>query len=605
MRLTWSSWQPTTSSGTRSSRWSRWVNRTCTTPPSSAPTTSSPTASPPTTPSNRMLTSSSCCTGTTTTTRSHRARGRRILSSPNTATAPPTPSPSPPSCTCPGSSTWPSCRTNWRVTPTARAKYRSCVTSTTVPVNARSASSTTSSESTSRKLVGSSSSSTSAPPLTIVASRSRRSSPADKVASGWSSWWVSKRYARRGRRCEGQAQHGTGLGLREPCGGLHLPALPRLGLARHLLGVPSLFVRAQPATDRAFDRLGLAPGAFDVLGEPGPRLLLRLEVQQQPLPAALFLDPVSGVVARVDQRFVVDAVELDDGGDHAVEERPVVRDDEQRAGEVGEVAAEPVEAGRVEVVRGFVEQEYRRLGEQHPGEHDPGLLTAGQGAETPAGIDPVDTQLCAYLVHPGGIRPPAELGEPVEVLGVGLLDGVGGIRLPGGLGGVGWLGGLGWLGGVGGFGEPEAAGKRGQLAWRARQVRADRGGRVGHLLGVVAERGGCVDGSLVRPQLAGQDAQQCRLAHAVRTDQADPVAPGQGQRHAPEQRLAVVGHRKIDSLKQGAHLRDIGWKDHRSCRGLPHRCLRSSGRGRCRGPCCRGRCISPTGLGGRRASKIS
>jgi len=411
--------------------------------------------------------------------------------------------------------------------------------------------------------------------------------------------------AHRGRRCEGQAQHGTGLGLREPCGGLHLPALPRLGLARHLLGVPSLFVRAQPATDRAFDRLGLAPGAFDVLGEPGPRLLLRLEVQQQPLPAALFLDPVSGVVARVDQRFVVDAVELDDGGDHAVEERPVVRDDEQRAGEVGEVAAEPVEAGRVEVVRGFVEQEYRRLGEQHPGEHDPGLLTAGQGAETPAGIDPVDTQLCAYLVHPGGIRPPAELGEPVEVLGVGLLDGVGGIRLPGGLGGVGWLGGLGWLGGVGGFGEPEAAGKRGQLAWRARQVRADRGGRVGHLLGVVAERGGCVDGSLVRPQLAGQDAQQGRLAHAVRTDQADPVAPGQGQRHAPEQRLAVVGHRKIDSLKQGAHLRDIGWKDHRSCRGLPHRCLRSSGRGRCRGPCCRGRCISPTGLGGRRASKIS
>ena len=61
-----------------------------------------------------------------------------------------------------------------------------------------------------------------------------------------------------------------------------------------------------------------------------------------------------------------------------VEEIAVVGDDQDRAGIVAQVAFEPADGLRVEMVGGLVEQQEVRLLEQQPAERDPAPLAAGE-----------------------------------------------------------------------------------------------------------------------------------------------------------------------------------------------------------------------------------
>ena len=150
----------------------------------------------------------------------------------------------------------------------------------------------------------------------------------------------------------------------------------------------------------------------------------------------------------------------------------------------------------------------------------------------PVGVERVDSEAGADRVDPGRVGPAAELGEPVQRVGI-----------------------------------VEAPGQRRQLPRRIGEESADRGGGIGYLLGVVAEPATAGDRAAVRGELAGEYPQQRGLADAVRADEADPVPAGQRERQPLEKRLAVDGDSEIDSLQQGRNLRDIGRIDHRECRG--------------------------------------
>ena len=106
----------------------------------------------------------------------------------------------------------------------------------------------------------------------------------------------------------------------------------------------------------------------------GAVLLVRLVLLARgPGPApATYVAPAAGVLGGP-MRLLAD---LDDAVDGAVEEGAVVRDDDDRAGQTGHEALEPVEAGEVEVVGGLVEQEHVEAREQDGGERGPRRLTA-------------------------------------------------------------------------------------------------------------------------------------------------------------------------------------------------------------------------------------
>ncbi|HEV3169172.1 MAG TPA: hypothetical protein VGZ32_02475 [Actinocrinis sp.] len=107
------------------------------------------------------------------------------------------------------------------------------------------------------------------------------------------------------------------------------PALARLGLLRDFLGVAAQFV----VPGRLFGAVSLVLRPLDVGLQASAVFLLRLKVEQQRPPAVRLLLAVGGVSALVVLRFLVDAVELDDPRDRPVEQRSVVGDEQDRAGE--------------------------------------------------------------------------------------------------------------------------------------------------------------------------------------------------------------------------------------------------------------------------------
>ena len=75
--------------------------------------------------------------------------------------------------------------------------------------------------------------------------------------------------------------------------------------------------------------------------------------------------------------------DLGDGGDHAVQEVAVVRDDDHRAVVGGEEVLEPGERLEVEVVGGLVEQQEIRTQQEEPGQRRPHAPAARELAERP------------------------------------------------------------------------------------------------------------------------------------------------------------------------------------------------------------------------------
>ena len=202
------------------------------------------------------------------------------------------------------------------------------------------------------------------------------------------------------------------------------PPLARLGLLGHLLRVPLLLVRAEPARGPLRPHGEPARGR-DVGFQPPAVLLLRLVGELQPRAAAGLLLAVGGVAALVGVQLA--ALELEDLGDRLVEEAAVVGDDQHRARELLEERLEPGQAVEVEVVGGLVEQQDRGPGEQHAGQQRTGGLAAAQRAERHVERHVGDAERVARAVElrvqrPAAERPEAVLGVAVRGQRVGLVQ---------------------------------------------------------------------------------------------------------------------------------------------------------------------------------------
>ncbi len=181
-----------------------------------------------------------------------------------------------------------------------------------------------------------------------------------------------------------------------------------------------------------------------------------------------------------------------------VEEPAVVGDDEQRGPALPQVPGQPGDALDVQVVRRLVEQDQQvarvRL-DQRLGQRDAPPLAAGERAD-----DRVEALRETRRV------------EAAEQAGDHVAD----LRLPGPL----------------------------VLLAAAEQLRADRG--VGIEFVVLADHdqvrvAAVHDASRVGLLQLGQQLEQGRLAAAVASDHADPVAFGQAERHSVQQRAGAVG----------------------------------------------------------------
>jgi hypothetical protein len=91
-------------------------------------------------------------------------------------------------------------------------------------------------------------------------------------------------------------------------------------------------------------------------------------------PTADTLDEVLAVVAVVVGGHAV--VELDRAAGHAVKEVAIVRNDQDQARVVGQVAFQPLAGGQIEMVGRLVQEQQARLAHQHLGQCDAHLPTA-------------------------------------------------------------------------------------------------------------------------------------------------------------------------------------------------------------------------------------
>src|SRR5256712_3579919 len=131
--------------------------------------------------------------------------------------------------------------------------------------------------------------------------------------------------------------------------------------ARLALGLPGAWGRAHPLElprERSLPR----------------RLLLLLDGE----PPAFLVQP-GAVVALVGD--AESAVELEDPAGDVVEEVAVVRDRDDASRVLGEMTLEPGDGLGVEMVRGLVEEQEVRLGEEQPAERDPATLAAGERSD--------------------------------------------------------------------------------------------------------------------------------------------------------------------------------------------------------------------------------
>src|SRR5436190_581816 len=197
---------------------------------------------------------------------------------------------------------------------------------TIVPGNVASACSSTSRDARSRWLVGSSMHRSAAGRTSIFASATRAFSPPESTAIFLTTASPEKRNAPRivlSRVCPSSGAARASPARLAP--DLHaLDALEHLDAALHLSGLGRLVAEALDEPLDLRDALGLVP---------------RLRLEE--LPARRALDEVVVVVARIDGD--PRRAELGDRGHHTVQEVPVVRDEHDRAGVVGEEALEPVE----------------------------------------------------------------------------------------------------------------------------------------------------------------------------------------------------------------------------------------------------------------------
>ena len=161
-------------------------------------------------------------------------------------------------------------------------------------------------------------------------------------------------------------------------------------------------VRAGLARALLQQRLHVPPPSLCV----GEARVLPLPLERAPLGV---LAPAAGPLADP----VRPRVDLDDPRHDAVEERAVVRDDDEAAGPPQQEPLEPVEPVEVEVVRRLVEQQHVEAREEDRREREPGRLTAGELRRRPVEVD-VEAELGADGACARVEVAAAERQEPVE-----------------------------------------------------------------------------------------------------------------------------------------------------------------------------------------------
>jgi hypothetical protein len=260
------------------------------------------------------------------------------------------------------------------------------------------------------------------------------------------------------------------------------------------------------------------------------------------LPLDLALGQV-GVVPAVDlPDLALGQVELDDARDRAGEELAVVADDDGADAQPGDEPFEDVEPAQVEVVGRLVERDQVEAGQQQRRQPGPRRLAAGE-----AGHCRVEGHAEPDLVEHGR-RPLVEVGaaEGQPALQRGRVAVVGPVR-PGAERGRGVV----------------HRDLRGGHAGAPGQVGTDRLARPRRaLLRQVADDGVRRvqrDGAGVGCALAGQDAQQRRLAGAVRADQADDVTLGDDEVEIAEQNPGPVLGRDAGGDQRRTHAGQGSW----------------------------------------------
>jgi hypothetical protein len=299
-----------------------------------------------------------------------------------------------------------------------------------------------------------------------------------------------------GRRLEAGGPRVQGLGLAGPLG----------RLAPHRVGE-----RLQ-APDLGLLAFGDGPEAGLVLPSGLPVLGVGAPVLDDPLP-----------------------VEVQDPGDRRVEQREIVADDDERASVRREEAHQPVFGVAVQVVRGLVEQQDVRAGEEDPCELEPPPLPTRERGDRQvqavlrqAEADGDPPRLGLTRVAAGGPVPLLEAGEPTDVgLGGALLDGEAGLLRP--------------------LRQLEEASclqhvhEAGVLVLRT---------VLAGILSQVAEAALHHDPPRDGLLLPREDLQQARLARAVAAHDTDLVAGAQGERQALQQRPAGRLDREVADLER-------------------------------------------------------
>ncbi|MBN8880989.1 MAG: NUDIX domain-containing protein [Salana multivorans] len=306
--------------------------------------------------------------------------------------------------------------------------------------------------------------------------------------------------------------------------------LRRVGLRpRGPADVPDRLLLAHAAAQTA--QLGLLVAVAPL--PPLARVEPRVQVGRVPAGEPDQTDPRA--VAVPDQRSrhrVRDLarVEVDETGHGLVEERPVVRGEQNRTAPRGQHGTQVGDGVVVEMVRRLVEEQDVGLGQQQPGQRQPRELATRERRDGPVGGD-------VRQPEPGEHRGLAR-GEAPDVERLRALQGAG---VPGGrrvvVGGGGQCArrvvelGLGVAhdGGRAGqrLGERDVGGERRLLV-----EEPDAGGRA---------RAGHGGGSGVRRQEAGRDAQERRLARAVLADEAEALAGRDHQVDVGEHAALAVG----------------------------------------------------------------
>jgi outer membrane receptor protein involved in Fe transport len=329
----------------------------------------------------------------------------------------------------------------------------------------------------------------------------------------------------------------TGLddGLREArrCGELefrHLRPLEPL-LAEQLAGALDAGLRLRAT------RLGASAQPRHLLGNPLLAFvfagLLVLEVDELLLEVRLV---VAGVADEATGLTVGDVrLDLDDAVDEAVEERAVVRDEEQRGVARVELVFEPFDRLGVEVVGGLVEHEEVGVGEERARDGDAFALAAGELLDGLVPARRVDAEAVEELS--GFVRgvPAAEVLDALDELGQAVEHPLVGVRLERGR-------------------EPFVFVERVAqgLLGDGELTRGGGAGAEDGLLREVARTQAALDlqRAGVGLHLAGEHLHQGGLAAAVDADEADAFARFDDELEVREEGAAAEGEGQVESAKE-------------------------------------------------------